>query len=126
MSSEGTVEAPDCTGDCCRMMPLNDSPEQLVEGADESEDGWKLVDMLELVSSERIWNGKVHNRVYYYACRHLTLEGRCDDYENRPAMCKEYPYGEPCDRPNCTSTLGRGRPCDADSANIEEPRAQES
>jgi hypothetical protein len=32
----------------------------------------------------------------YYDCIHLLPSGDCGNYKNRPRMCREYPYGQPC------------------------------
>lgn len=37
---------------------------------------------------------------YVYTCRHLQLNGDCGIYEDRPAMCRDYPYGQVCEFPN--------------------------
>ena len=32
-----------------------------------------------------------------YSCKHWNRETRnCMDYENRPSMCRRFPYGTPC------------------------------
>jgi Fe-S-cluster containining protein len=38
------------------------------------------------------------SETFYFRCRHFDRETRrCTDYENRPAMCRDYPWygGEP-------------------------------
>lgn len=55
---------------------------------------------------------------HFYTCRHLdAATGDCTDYDNRPRLCREYPYGVDCEKRDCTwtsakyetrhSTLGR-------------------
>jgi Fe-S-cluster containining protein len=44
----------------------------------------------------------------YFACRHWDEETRlCGNYENRPEMCRAFPYGKPCEH---------GCDCDCDYA----------
>lgn len=31
-------------------------------------------------------------RVYFYHCPKLTDDNRCSDYENRPSICRDFPY----------------------------------
>ena len=39
----------------------------------------------------------------YYGCRNFDeASGDCKDYFNRPRMCREYPYGQRCQHPECT------------------------
>jgi Fe-S-cluster containining protein len=39
---------------------------------------------------------------HLYMCKHWDEETRlCNDYENRPPMCRTFPYGKPC-RYGCT------------------------
>lgn len=38
-----------------------------------------------------------------FTCRHLTEEGNCGNYENRPNMCRNYPYGSACQQAHCTA-----------------------
>jgi hypothetical protein len=52
-----------------------------------------------------------------YTCRHWDEDTRlCGAYEQRPSMCRDYPYGRPCER-GCgyqVETLA-GRAADEDS-----------
>lgn len=35
---------------------------------------------------------------HLYTCRNLNQDtGMCDDYENRPGICRNYPYGRKCE-----------------------------
>jgi Fe-S-cluster containining protein len=38
---------------------------------------------------------------WWYTCRNLQEDGLCAVYETRPAMCREYPYGDQCMFPGC-------------------------
>lgn len=50
-------------------------------------------------NGDPVWITEAHHR---YSCIHLQPDGNCGDYENRPRMCSEYPYGMPCKEPGCT------------------------
>lgn len=40
---------------------------------------------------------------YLYRCKHFDEESHdCRIYDRRPQMCREYPYGNPCDFDGCT------------------------
>lgn len=52
-------------------------------------------------------NQEHRGKVYYtaaFACRNLTAEGRCGDYENRPWLCRAYASGMD---PTCVHFMGR-------------------
>jgi len=86
-----------CTGHCCRsfrvgggaltsdpvvvamVLPLGDFPVGAV-----------------LPDGSRSQGGR------YYDCRHLSPEGDCRIYAARPAMCRAYPNGQPCQKAGCT------------------------
>lgn len=36
-----------------------------------------------------------------FTCRHFA-DGNCQIYENRPAMCRKYPYNRICEYADCT------------------------
>ena len=47
--------------------------------------------------------GKSSDGAHYYACKHFDRKQKvCTIYEIRPAMCREYPYGKPCNYAGCT------------------------
>lgn len=38
-----------------------------------------------------------------YTCKHFDMTTRnCTNYENRPTMCRDYPYDRKCDHKGCT------------------------
>lgn len=44
---------------------------------------------------------------WVFTCRHFT-GGQCGIYERRPAMCREFPYGKPCEHgERCAWNAGR-------------------
>lgn len=107
-----------CTGACCAAFVYTSTPKELVERWDkwtpgvltESEtshrrDDLYIADMLiEITLDEAILRadrfdiptspvgGEPH-----YTCRHWNEETRlCGAYEDRPKMCRDYPYEKPC------------------------------
>ena len=88
-----------CTGHCCRRFPIGDStPEQWADPLwfGKAKDGQFIADMLISLGTDD--TGK-----YHYTCRHFNVEtGNCMAYESRPDMCRDYPYGNPCEHPDCT------------------------
>lgn len=119
-----------CTGHCCERFYLPYSPEDLqkikensiaVDRGEErpyphlinsnTEEITKIADMAILVEYSNRWvGGDGHYdqngdpvRGHYYTCKHFDpVSGNCTNYENRPKMCSEYPYGRMCSYRACT------------------------
>ena len=52
-------------------------------------------------------NNKIEKTIHHYTCKHHDKEtGLCTIYDQRPAMCSEYPYGSACRYPGCCSDDG--------------------
>lgn len=92
-----------CTGHCCEHVFIPYSPEEL--GSMDLDDVDKKVpEMLELV-------GRAAKGGYAYRCVHWNpASGECMDYDNRPGMCRDYPYGRRCMFPGCTDPEARKPP----------------
>lgn len=107
-----------CTGHCCRRFPLPISLEELRErqaqpnpgpgvvyARPKVQDGDYIADMLIALGDGFHTNGE---KCWYFTCRHHDVHtGNCLAYESRPAMCKDYPYGHPCQHDGCTA-VNRG------------------
>lgn len=93
-----TPVADRCTGHCCREFVYDETPESLERLAETSERMRKIADMLTPVRPGR--------RGYLYNCKHHLANGDCAIYSDRPWMCREYPYGKPCNYPDCTHPDG--------------------
>lgn len=96
-----------CTGHCCRKFPLPYSLEELNEGKSREtgrplEPDWPFIaDMVILLGEGKYGDGR---KSYLYTCRHLdTVTGDCTVYEQRPRMCRDYPYGNECPIDGCTA-----------------------
>lgn len=115
-----------CQGACCAVFPLSTPYDRLRDRWPYFTDGDQILDMVEpidLVSAlERCIDLGIetfHARPGrpLYTCRHWDTETRlCGIYEQRPAMCRDYPYGHPCDHGcDCTDNyppdVQRPSPC---------------
>jgi Fe-S-cluster containining protein len=102
---------PSCTGACCAAFWLPYTPEDLRKRAAEAKEGSELPYIADMVIplSARKANARV--RQYglkwpkvdsdeadqVFTCRHWDEETRrCQAYEARPQMCRDYPYAEEC------------------------------
>lgn len=93
-----------CGGRCCQDFDINVSPERLgelyigsVARIVASEElipyDWDIVRVAEMV----IRIDEPDEALPRYTCRHFDeANGVCGDYDNRPAMCREYPYAQAC------------------------------
>lgn len=73
-----------------------------------------IADMLVPVEPENVdpCTGEHHGRGHArYSCRHVDAAGQCTVYEERPDMCREYPYNRPCTFVGCTWTAAREARC---------------
>lgn len=86
-----------CTGHCCRSFrvgggALTRAP--IVAAM--------VVPLGEYPEGATLPDGSVSKGGAYYDCRHLAPSGNCQIYARRPRMCRDYPNGEPCQKPGCT------------------------
>lgn len=99
-----------CTGHCCKAFTLPYDPKELREKtlAGKFSDGdEKVADMvIYLGFAELPPNGPAHHNTHglpdhWYTCKNLTPEGNCAIYEDRPRLCRDFPYKAPCPYPAC-------------------------
>ncbi len=105
-----------CTGHCCKNFPLPASLEEIRRRRNKEvcppgelwiEDGDKLASMLVPLHEGTYPDG---SPAWFFTCKHHDpVSGDCMDYENRPRMCSDYPYGQPCKFYGCTMA-NRGVP----------------
>lgn len=113
-----------CTGHCCRSFNISISQETLdkmraarSEGRSVSVDFKsqyqgdldKVADMLIPLGNFVVTPGGDRFRwsddgdSQWYTCKHHNREtGDCMNYENRPQLCREHPYGRRCNYVDCT------------------------
>ncbi|MGE5681830.1 MAG: YkgJ family cysteine cluster protein [Bacillota bacterium] len=93
------IEISRCKGHCCRAFTLPYSPEEL-EGLKnkticEESDFYKVPRIVEYIGSFAfdVAGNLLPYEMYWYTCKHFNKEtGDCMNYENRPYMCKDFPY----------------------------------
>jgi Fe-S-cluster containining protein len=108
-----------CPGYCCRCFVIDCRPRDIAKAiCEDNEYAKKLSDMLIPLGrdpsqfNERnlpvLRNGRQRSKFnswdshYYYSCVHYNWETHlCNDYENRPEMCKRYPNGRECEFEGC-------------------------
>lgn len=64
------------------------------------------------------------DKAYWYTCKHLLENNDCEIYDNRPRMCKDYPYGKKCHYEGCTYT-GVGTPYPDFSEKLDKQKEEE-
>lgn len=97
-----------CDGACCAAFPMSQDPED--HDMTQIIDGRFIEDMvIEITASEAIlrrevFGGKpiddedVTSGRRFYKCRHWDEETRlCGAYDDRPDMCRRFPYGKDCE-----------------------------
>lgn len=114
-----------CTGHCCKDFSLPFSPMELKHQAELAKRGkgrffpeeiLKVADMVVFLFQN--WSNSQDGRglkkgrgskspfngpQYHYTCRHFDrATGNCMNYENRPLMCQNFPYGRDCRYRGCT------------------------
>lgn len=91
-----------CTGHCCSIFTLPESPQEVKseEFGDKVVDGDVISDMLIPLTDYEPFNSEGQIK-YFYTCKHFDGKN-CTNYENRPLMCSDYPYGGNCAQLGCT------------------------
>ena len=84
-----------CSGKCCERITLGKGltrPEFIGRVIrNYAQDGLQILGMLKDTDDPVV-----------FECKNFDTETRkCTDYENRPRMCREYPYGNKCNKEGC-------------------------
>lgn len=85
-----------CTGHCCERFTIN--LDALTDPARNVIDGDTIRDMVILLGPS---NDQSAPHEYLATCRHYSRPN-CGIYSQRPAMCRDFPYGQPCGFAGCT------------------------
>jgi Fe-S-cluster containining protein len=99
-----------CPGTCCAAFTLPRKPDHLFRDFLEIADGTTIAAMAIPLTPEEAGarilaaGGVVDHggfvepeKGHWYTCRFWDeLTGLCRNYESRPEVCREYPYGDPC------------------------------
>src|SRR3954467_12700015 len=104
-----------CTGHCCERFYLPFNPVQLQDKALKNPDDKQLQQVAGMVThleTETVYHPTLPKlktgEKNWYTCKNYIKETHsCGIYETRPNMCKEYPYGSPCQYKTCTWDAGR-------------------
>lgn len=84
-----------CSGHCCEAFAIDEGA--LLGDLERSEDKEEIIEI------SKILNLLISIEDKYYTCKYFDDRTRnCGNYENRPKMCKDYPYGRNCDFLDCT------------------------
>jgi len=93
-----------CSGHCCRSFPVSASLAHLRAIASDPrrsdrEEAAKIADML-VPLGEEVRGGRLQT---VYTCKHHdAASGDCTIYDDRPRMCRDYPYRRACEHAECT------------------------
>jgi Fe-S-cluster containining protein len=107
-----------CSGVCCAAFPWKRSPAQLVvypaeAGGSTQAESRYIADMLVPLSPEQAkarherfgvgyarteYGRAVASGRYWYTCKHWNEDTKlCGAYDDRPMMCREFPYDNECE-----------------------------
>ena len=103
---DGSVDPrPRCTGHCCRGFSL-EHPHSVVK---EEFARWQadpasatLIPNIDFIADMLVPLGTFRGQELF-TCKHLSKEGNCTAYEQRPKMCRDFPGPNPCAYRNCAS-----------------------
>lgn len=105
-----------CLGGCCERFTMNHTPEQRAKSISAEEHG-EIYWMDNMADIEHCWKELLRdsyspiqyihdmiielpaddNGTRWYTCRHWNKETRlCMEYESRPGLCRDFPYGKKC------------------------------
>jgi Fe-S-cluster containining protein len=95
----------ECAGVCCAGFTLSRTYAEIVEHMDTIPDGEYIVDMLIPLTADEsaLRSVRFGSKLYppereVFTCRHWNENTRrCGAYEQRPGMCRKFPYGDPCE-----------------------------
>jgi len=94
-----------CMGHCCEDFILMYSPEELHTKMTGHKDDDFIARMV--LYKGRYGDGRHPSSglAYHYTCRYFDKTTRnCTVYDQRPAMCRDYPYNRPCLMKGCELT----------------------
>lgn len=105
-----------CSGQCCAGFHIPFSPDDLKKGWRALQDGKQVKGMLVHLrvvppgGDMPMGTNTSNEDAHIYTCKHHDKKtGDCSIYEQRPAMCRDYPYGKECEWDGCTYA-NRGKP----------------
>jgi Fe-S-cluster containining protein len=97
-------------GACCRVIMLEQSPEELRNMAvltrvlgipsdhQFAAEHWRPLTRAEAMERNSFYTSRLAPDAHLYACDRLGADGRCLAYEERPLVCRGYPWYEQAPR----------------------------
>jgi Fe-S-cluster containining protein len=93
-------------GACCRVLTLEQSPEEIRSIAaiatmlgipsdmSFAAEHWHLLSRAEAMERNPFYTMRLPVDAHLYSCDQLASDGRCMAYEQRPLVCRGYPWYE--------------------------------
>jgi len=93
-------------GACCRVLTLQQSPEEVRATAAITKvlgipsdtifaaEHWHPLTRAQATERNPFYVSRLPADAYFYACDQLGADGRCMAYETRPLVCRGYPWYE--------------------------------
>jgi len=91
-------------GACCRVLMLEQSPEEIQRMATLTRilgipsdhvfaaANWRPLTRAEALERNPFYVSRLGPDVHFYSCDRLGSDGRCTVYEERPLVCRGYPW----------------------------------
>jgi Fe-S-cluster containining protein len=104
-----------CSGNCCQRFYLDYKPKEIdlwenKKDAPEHRDAMFIKDMLIYIEDYKDDTGNPNYKGAWYTCKHWDKSTKlCTVYEQRPSMCRDFPYGKKCQYDNKCDELGNTR-----------------
>lgn len=94
-----------CDGSCCERFWLPMDQDGLWASYSDYQQGFPAIPDIEMIAQMTIYLEPAVTNGHWYTCKFWDSESRlCTIYNDRPRMCREYPYGSECT--HCHSTCG--------------------
>jgi len=115
-----------CTGHCCKHFFIPFTYQELQDMLDDTKDirrckDYEIIARMVIPTEvpDHLKGQEDADPEHCFTCRHLRENNDCAIYEQRPRMCREYPYGRQCRYPGCTYTgLGTTREEEEENTNV--------
>ena len=91
-------------GACCRVLTLAQSPDEvrrmavltrvlgIPSDSQFAADHWRPLTREEAMQRNAFYTSRLPANAYLYTCDRLGNDGRCTAYEERPLVCRGYPW----------------------------------
>lgn len=113
-------------GACCRVIYVEQSPEEIRAVAQLTRvlgipsdmqfaaEHWRPLSREEAMQRNPFYTRQLPTNAHLYTCDQLGEDGKCQSYESRPLVCRGYPWygGKPVKVPLADPDCGYGRQLD--------------